>query len=124
MGGGGVVELSNADKDHPWRACACTERRAPQMNASPTRDAPMLIVACLEMTSGDSGVSFATSKVLRSCGGKLGLGRELARKRGVMGKADQGPPSQPRTCSIRPLPLAAAILIGCFHPKSIPRSLI
>ena len=49
--------------------------------------APMLMVACREMTSGDSGVSLLTSKVARSCSRQwhdqpaAGIGRKHVRGR-------------------------------------------
>jgi hypothetical protein len=43
------------------------------MDASEPQHSPMLIVACLLITSGDRGFSLSTSRVLRSCAARPGL---------------------------------------------------
>jgi hypothetical protein len=65
--------------------------------------APILIVACRLMTSGDSGVSFAGSSVLRSCGG---MGFSSATARGGAAACGRRPaPASPHLL-LQPLALA------------------
>ena len=73
--GGGEVEGVRSGNQHwpsPCHACrGRTHTSHTQLHTShthtPPTHAPMLMVACREMTSGDSGVSVVTSSVARSC---------------------------------------------------------
>jgi hypothetical protein len=63
-------------------------------------DSPMLIVACLLITSGERGLSVVTSKVFRSCSGEVEL---LLQPSTAEACAHAEPVEGDITCSLRPL---------------------